>query len=132
MWSKLSRKARKTLAAALILAVGGQSTVLAQHHGNCAPHCQRFHCPPPLIHCMEGPPKIKIKRGCPRPICCPCDMPNWGYYQTCWTPWPWLPDWSHCPVPPPAAFVTPGERIIQEAPVPPVQLPRKLESKSGL
>lgn len=137
MLFKLTRKARRSLAGLLLLAFGGQSTVLAQHCGSCAPHCQRFHCPPPLVHCQEGPPKIKVKKGCPRPICCPCDLPNFGYFQTCWTPWPVPPDWSHCPVPPPAAYVTPGERVIEEATpgprlAPELNPPRRLDNKSGL
>lgn len=70
--------------------------------------CQKFHCPPPLKHCMERPPRIHWSHGCPKPICCPCDQPNWGYHQTCWTPWPWPLDWNHCPVTPPAAHVHPG------------------------
>ena len=86
--------------------VGGCSTCAAPMSSvHC---CQKHHCPPPLKHCLERPPRIHYQHGCPKPICCPCDQPNWGYFQTCWTPWPWPPDWSHCPVTPPAAFVQPG------------------------
>lgn len=67
--------------------------------------CLRVHCPPAYRHCSEGPVCIKFCRGCPKPVCNPCEMPNWGYYQTCWTPWPWPQNWSHCPVQPPAATV---------------------------
>jgi hypothetical protein len=71
--------------------------------------CQRFHCPPALKWCMEGMPRICFQCGCPKPICMPgCDTPNWGYYQKCWSPWPWPPDCSHCPVPTPASQVFPG------------------------
>jgi len=70
---------------------------------NCG-HCQKFHCPH-TKHCLEGAPRICFQCGCPKPICCPCDQPNFGYYQTCWTPWPYPPDWSHCPVQPPASAV---------------------------
>lgn len=73
--------------------------------------CQRFHCPPHYKHCQEGAPRICFQRGCPRPICDPCTQPNWGYYQTCWTPWPWPPNWSHCPVQPPASAVIPSVRV---------------------
>ena len=79
--------------------------------------CQRTHCPPPLIHCMERAPHIRWQCGCPKPICCPCDAPNWGYFQTCWTPWPWPPDWSHCPIQPPAAVVYPGQMTPQVVPL---------------
>src|SRR5271169_1021774 len=46
--------------------------------------CQRFHCPPPFVHCQERPPCIVIRCGCPRPVCNPCMSPNFGYFQTCW------------------------------------------------
>jgi hypothetical protein len=67
--------------------------------------CQTHHCPPPLSHCQEGAPIIRVKCGCPKPICNPCDQPGWGYFETCWTPWPWPPNYSHCPVLPPAATI---------------------------
>ena len=68
------------------------------------------HCPPPLAHCMEGTPKIRVKVGCPKPICNPCTQPGWGYHETCWTPWPWQPSYAHCPVTPPAAtFAAAGQ-----------------------
>jgi hypothetical protein len=87
----------------------------AQWHGcgtGCKTHCQRFHCPPHLKHCQEGPPRICFECGCPRPICNPCLNPNWGYFEPCWNQWPWPPDFSHCRVPPPAASVIldPGPR----------------------
>lgn len=95
------------LAAAALFGAAGAARAQAPG-GTCAPHCKHTHCPPPLIHCREGPPQIKFRCGCPKPICNPCDSPHWGYFQTCWTPWPYPPDWSHCPVPPPAAAVFPG------------------------
>ena len=73
---------------------------------NC--NCQTECCPPYFKYRFEGAPKIKFKHGCPKPICNPCEMPNWGYYQTCWAPWPWPPDYSHCPTPTPASQVVPG------------------------
>jgi hypothetical protein len=72
--------------------------------------CNTHHCPPKLQHCMEGPPRIHVKIGCPKPICNPCTQPNWGYYEKCWNPWPFPPNWSHCPSPPPAATVVLAER----------------------
>jgi hypothetical protein len=71
--------------------------------------CQRRDCPPWFHHCQERPPVICIKCGCPRPVCNPCILPNFGYFQTCWTPWPLPPDWGHCPVTPPAAYVQLGQ-----------------------
>jgi hypothetical protein len=65
------------------------------------------HCPPCLKHYYEGPPRIKFKCSCPKPICDPCHLEHYGYYQTCWAPWPFPPDWSHCPVPPPSVALPP-------------------------
>lgn len=67
--------------------------------------CNSHHCPPPLGHCMEGAPKIRVRVGCPKPICNPCAQPGWGYYEACWNPWPFPPDYRHCPTTPPAALV---------------------------
>ncbi|MBI3411672.1 MAG: hypothetical protein HY040_25360 [Planctomycetes bacterium] len=69
--------------------------------------CQTHHCPPCFRWCQEGAPRLKFQHGCPKPICNPCEMQNWGYYQTCWTPWPFPPDYSHCRMPVPAAEGTP-------------------------
>jgi hypothetical protein len=49
---------------------------------------------------VEGPPKLKFKKACPKPVCDPCTLPHAGYYEACWNPWPWAPDWSHCALPP--------------------------------
>jgi hypothetical protein len=69
--------------------------------------CNRWNCPPPYRYCQEGPPKIKIICGCPKPVCCPADAPNWGYFQKCWRPYAWPPDWSYCYGVPPAAQIVP-------------------------
>ena len=79
--------------------------------------CQTHHCAPPLRHCQEGPPRIHGSHGCPRPICDPCTMPNWGYSDTCWQPWPFPPDWSHCPTVPPAALVFLNPNAGQQMPL---------------
>src|SRR5262249_4192778 len=73
--------------------------------GGCREGGCRGPCPPPYIHHQEGPPRIRFRHACPRPVCPPCDTPNWGYFQTCWRPWPWPPDWSHCPAPPLGALL---------------------------
>lgn len=88
--------------------------------------CPRQHCPPPYKHCMEGPPRLRFRKGCPAPVCSPCDAPNWGYFQPCWNPWPWPPDWSHCPTIPPAATVAPGPlvgAVVPDVVIPPVRKP---------
>jgi hypothetical protein len=64
-------------------------------------------CPPPYVRCEEGPPRLRFKIGCGKPVCDPCRLEHWGYYQNCWHPYPWPPDWSHCRVPPPGALVPP-------------------------
>jgi hypothetical protein len=70
---------------------------------SCGPRHE--HCPPAFKYIFEGAPNIHWHRGCPHPICNPCDLPNWGYHETCWSPFPFAPNWAHCPMPPPAAFV---------------------------
>jgi hypothetical protein len=67
-------------------------------------------------------------------------LPNFGYFQTCWTPWPLPPDWSHCKVPPPAAYVqlqgpqaTPGmPNTNRQQPAPPTNAyPSPLPNGNG-
>jgi hypothetical protein len=70
----------------------------------------KTHCPPYFFHYFEGAPKLKFKRGCPRPICDPCNLPHFGYYQTCWAPWPYPEDWNHCPTPTPSQMLPPPEK----------------------
>ncbi len=129
----------RMLCVPLALLLGVQGTVFGQDC--CGPSCQRHHCPPPFKHCMEGPPRICIKKGCPRPVCPPgCDTPNWGYYQPCWRPWPWPPDWSHCPYPVPAGAVGPcpqGAMVPGSLSIPgdaghSLPAPRRLETNPGL
>jgi hypothetical protein len=135
---------RLPLAVAAFIFFLGESATFAQEAcptcttgcATCATGCcQMFHCPPALKWCMEGKPRICFQHGCPKPICNPCEAPNWGYYQKCWTPWPWPPDWSHCPVPPPAAQVFPGmipaaNTTSQVDELPPLQ--RRVEPRPGL
>jgi hypothetical protein len=83
--------------------------------GNCAA-CRGSHCLSAFKHIQEGPPRIRVQRGCPRPVCDPCALPNWGYYETCWRPWPGQPNWAHCPVPPPGATIQ-----LNPQPLPPGQ-----------
>jgi hypothetical protein len=71
----------------------------------CAVGC-KTHCPPPFKYTYEGAPRIHWHCGCPHPICNPCDLPHWGFHETCWHPWPFPPLLAHCPSPPPAAYVT--------------------------
>lgn len=92
--------------------------------GSCGSgYCQTHHCPPRFEHCMEEPPCIHFKCGCPRPVCNPCDLPHWGYFDKCWTPWPYPPSWTHCPTPPPAAFVTLNPNVATYVPTLPPRAP---------
>jgi hypothetical protein len=92
----------KHILGGLILLAGLVVPAQAQ---NC--DCNKDCCPPCYKYRYEGPPKIKFKKGCPKPLCDPCNLPHYGYYPTCWGPWPFQQDWCHCPVPPPAALVPP-------------------------
>jgi len=65
-------------------------------------------CPPPYVHHQEGPPRLKFKCDCPRPVCGPCDLKHYGYYPTCWAPFPGTPDHSCCPVPTITDVTLPG------------------------
>ena len=117
-------------AAAFIWSAGSVSA--QENCGDCF-SCPKFHCPPALRHCLEGAPRIHFRRGCPKPICNPCTAPNWGYYQTCWTPWPWPQDWNHCPVQPPAAVVQPGLMLPTTGPATVDEsLPVPRRTKSGI
>ncbi|HYV37601.1 MAG TPA: hypothetical protein VE988_17985, partial [Gemmataceae bacterium] len=86
---------------------------------SCEPSCNIWNCPPSYTYCQEGPPRIHIVCGCPKPVCCPIDAPNWGYFATCWRPSPWSPTMAHCygttaatpapaPVQPHAAYQSPS------------------------
>jgi hypothetical protein len=81
--------------------------------------CSLSCCPPYYPHVQEGPPRICIKGGCSRPVCVPCNAPHWGYFQTCWRPWPWPPNWSHCPGHTPAATVMLGPTTVGPTTIPP-------------
>jgi hypothetical protein len=70
-------------------------------------------CPPPYIHCPPGPPRLKYKCACPKPVCGPCELEGWGYYQTCWRHWPWPPSCDHCqPQAPLGMFQQPAIPVI--------------------
>ena len=121
--------ARMVGAAAVALAVSP-----AAFGQSCTTCCQpeSHHCPPSFWHWQEGPPKIKFKHACPKPVCNPCTLQHAGYYQTCWHPWPWEPDWSHCALAPTALSV---EGVASDAAVPtyspraPAALPAAVEAK---
>ncbi len=129
MWNKWGWK---VLGLALALAISGDLAIKADEtcgscsSGSCSTggcstgHCQIFHCPHTKF-CLEGPPCICVVQGCAKPVINPCTQPFWGYHQTCWSPWPGGPDWSHCPVPPPGAQMPSGP--LQNSPPPGGNLP---------
>jgi hypothetical protein len=65
---------------------------------NAAPAGECHHCPKTYF-CRPKPPCIKYRCVCPRPIGCG-GVEHFGYYPTCWTAWPFPPDYSYCPSPP--------------------------------
>jgi hypothetical protein len=88
-----------------------------------------FHCPPKFLHWSEGPPKLKFKNACPKPVCDPCNLPHAGYYEPCWSPWPWASDWSHCALPPSALTVedVPPNAVPTYTPRAPTSLPPAMD-----
>jgi hypothetical protein len=56
-----------------------------------------------------------------------------GYWRTCWQPWPYPPDWSHCCAPPPSVVLhslpplPAGPRAAPEAPGTQLPAPRKFD-----
>ena len=53
---------------------------------------------PKIVFERTKPPRIKYHSVCPS---ISCGAPeHFGYYPTCWTAWPFPPDYSHCPCPP--------------------------------
>lgn len=91
--------------------------------GACAP-CASHHCPPHYHVYVQGPPRMCWHRTCPKPICNPCDLPHFGYFETCWSPWPYPADFGHCIMPPPAAYVTLNPLVNPNLPLsPPTVLP---------
>ena len=88
----------------LAIALGGLALLVAG--GSVKAGGEIFcHCPPPLRWCSEQAPCIKFKCACPRPVCDPCDLQHYGVFATCWHPWPFQPNWSHCQSPPPGAVL---------------------------
>lgn len=85
---------------------------------SCAPCAvgSRHHCPPFYHVFVQGPPRLHWRHACPKPICDPCQLPHWGFYETCWNPWPFPPDWTHCHAAPPAAFVNLDPTVHPNAP----------------
>jgi hypothetical protein len=84
-------------------------------------------CCPKTCFTLEKAPCIKFKHVCPKPVCEPCNLQDFGYYATCWRPWPYPPNCAHCPAPPPgvpASQVPPAPApggSPEEPPPPPIK-----------
>ena len=63
-------------------------------------------CCPKITFCIEKPPKICFKCVCSKPLCDPCTIEGNGYFPTCWRPFAYPPNYSHCPVPPPGVLAS--------------------------
>jgi hypothetical protein len=74
--------------------------------GNCAAGGYGSCCCPKFTFTIEKAPKICFKCVCSKPICDPCNIEGNGYYPTCWRPWVYPPNYSHCPVPPPGVLAS--------------------------
>jgi hypothetical protein len=85
----------------------------------------RQKCPPPFVHCQEGPLRLRFKCACPKPVCDPCNLEHYGYYQTCWRPWSFPPDTRHCPEALPSVVVE-GVAAAQTADAPTTSAPHPL------
>ena len=93
--------------------------------GTCATgDCGSWFCCCPKYHfTIEKPPKICFKCVCSKPICEPCNIEGNGYYPTCWRPWAYPPNYSHCPVPPPGVLASQPPPLVEEAGVVPAPDP---------
>ena len=106
-------KVLKLIGVSALLWLALPQSVLPQQPGcatcqpySCGANCQWHHCPGIYHYCYEAPPCLHYKRGCPHPVCPPCSLPHWGYFETCWAPPPPMWNWAHCPTLPPAATVS--------------------------
>ena len=93
--------------AGLAVVLGGLALLVAGGSARAGGLMLCCDCPPPLKWCSEQAPCLKFKCACPRPVCDPCDLQHYGYFATCWQPWPFQADWSHCQTIPPGAALPP-------------------------
>src|SRR5204863_4098096 len=93
------------LSAVLVAGLAFAPAAVAQQCDSCG----KGPCPPYYKYHYEGPPKIKFKCGCPRPICDPCNLPHYGYFPTCWHPWPFPRNECPCHHPQPDVLLPYGD-----------------------
>jgi hypothetical protein len=101
------------LAALPAAILGAASAAQAQH---ACRDCGSAHCPPAFKHVAEKHPHVQVRRGCAKPVCDPCSLPNWGYYATCWNRWPHADNQAHCR--PTAGMVLESDAVPALAPTP--------------
>lgn len=121
-------------ALALLLLLG-----LAQPHAQAqVPPCGHKILCPPFIAPTPKPPRTMYKWVCPPLISNSAQMEHYGYYSSCWRPWPEPADLSHCPCPPGAVLPPPppprpsADRQADEELPPPTPLPKGEEKKPNL
>jgi hypothetical protein len=81
---------------------------------------------PITVFCKPRQPFVWYRCICPQRVCPCCGLDNFGYYPTCWEPWPYPPNYAHCHVPPAAAFATPPNVTKSTTPTPTTTTPEEL------
>ncbi len=89
------------------------------------------HCPKTTF-CRPKAPCIKFKCVCPKPVCDPCSLENFGYYPTCWHTWPFPPNYAHCDVPTTTMLVPPSCGANGGVQASQLHVAQELPSPSGL
>ncbi len=91
--------------------------------------CRPWWCCLKYCFTLEKPPQVRYKTICSKPVCAPCDIEGNGYYPTCWRRWPYPPNSSYCPTPPPGAPVGPPPHVgagNEELPPPKIYSPEQV------
>lgn len=100
-------KAIRHLVQAALLVLVGVQPALAKGLtvGDCS--CYNKKCPK-YVHCQPKPPWLKFHKVCAtKTLCDPCTLEQFGYHPTCWSPWPGMPNYSHCQTPVPGNYFPP-------------------------
>lgn len=79
-----------------------------------------FCCPKTYFH-PPRVPKIRFLWICPPVTCDPSELEHYGVYPSCWRPFPYPADHSHCPCPQgcvlPPSMLAPGS-VLPQGPAP--------------
>jgi hypothetical protein len=87
---------------------------------------------PVTVFCKPRHPIVWYRCICPQKVCPCCGLDNFGYYPVCWQPWPFPPNYGHCPVPPAAAYALPPNVTKSTNSPPPTTTPEELPSPSTM